>query len=123
MLREGREGEDVGILNNKGKPKHKRLHRHIGKPLTALAAVLCVAVAPVASANMNVIDVSGWQSADVTRVVDADAAIVKITEGSGYTNPSWHSQTDWARQTGKACGPAPHGAIEKATSEEMALRL
>ena len=67
----GREGEDVGILNNKGKPKHKRLRRHIGKPLTALAAVLCVAVAPVASANMNVIDVSGWQSADVTRVVDA----------------------------------------------------
>ena len=94
----------MGILNNKGKPKHKRLRRHIGKPLTALAAVLCVAVAPVASANMNVIDVSGWQSADVTRVVDADAAIVKITEGSGYTNPSWRSQTDWARQTGKACG-------------------
>ena len=79
----GREGEDVGILNNKGKPKHKRLRRHMGRPLTALAAVLCVAVAPVASANMNVIDVSGWQSADVTRVVDADAAIVKITEGSG----------------------------------------
>ena len=94
----------MGILNNKGKPKHKRLRRHIGKPLTALAAVLCVAVAPVASANMNVIDVSGWQSADVTRVVDADAAIVKITEGSGYVNPSWRSQTDWARQTGKACG-------------------
>ena len=79
----------MGILNNKGKPKHKRLRRHIGKPLTALAAVLCVAVAPVASANMNVIDVSGWQSADVTRVVDADAAIVKITEGGGYVNPSW----------------------------------
>lgn len=100
----GREGEDVGILNNKGKPKHKRLRRHVGKPLTALAAVLCVAVAPVASANMNVIDVSGWQSADVTRVVDADAAIVKITEGGGYVNPAWRSQTDWARQTGKACG-------------------
>lgn len=94
----------MGILNNKGKPKHKRLRRHIGRPLTALAAVLCVAVAPVASANMNVIDVSGWQSADVTRVVDADAAIVKITEGGGYVNPSWRSQTDWARQTGKACG-------------------
>ena len=93
----------MGILN-KGNPKHKRLRRHIGMPLTALAAVLCVAVAPVASANMNVIDVSGWQSADVTRVVDADAAIVKITEGGGYVNPSWRSQTDWARQTGKACG-------------------
>ena len=94
----------MGILNNKGKPKHKSLRRHMGRPLTALAAVLCVAVAPVASADMNVIDVSGWQSADVTRVVDADAAIVKITEGSGYVNPSWRSQTDWARQTGKACG-------------------
>ena len=94
----------MGILNNKGKPKHKRLRRHIGKPLTALAAVLCVAVAPIASASMNVIDVSGWQSADVTRVVDADAAIVKITEGGGYVNPFWRSQTDWARQTGKACG-------------------
>lgn len=94
----------MGILNNKGKPKHKRPCRHIGKPLTALAAVLCVAIAPIASANMNVIDVSGWQSADVTRVVDADAAIVKITEGGGYVNPSWRSQTDWARQTGKACG-------------------
>lgn len=89
---------------DKSKHKHGRLHRRAGMTLAALTAVLCVAVAPVASANMNVIDVSGWQSADVTRVVDADAAIVKITEGSGYINPSWRSQTDWARQTGKACG-------------------
>ena len=93
----------MGILNNKGKPKHKRLRRHIGKPLTALAAVLCVAVAPVASANMNIIDVSGWQSADVTRVVDA----TRHREDHG----GWRlresvlaQQTDWARQTGKACG-------------------
>ncbi|MBW3095564.1 LysM peptidoglycan-binding domain-containing protein [Bifidobacterium sp. 64T4] len=60
--------------------------------------------APAAMASMNVIDVSGWQSSDVTRVVDADAAVVKITEGTGYTNPYWKTQIDWARSTGKACG-------------------
>ena len=97
----------MNILN-KGKPKPK--HRHVRPrrrwrtPLTALAVAVSMAAAPAASASMNVIDVSGWQSADITRVVDADAAIVKITEGSGYVNPSWRSQIDWTRQTGKACG-------------------
>ena len=85
-------------------PKHKKIPRNMRLPLAAAATILCVAIAPIASANMNVIDVSGWQSADVTRVVDADAAVVKITEGNGYVNPSWRSQVDWARQTGKACG-------------------
>ena len=73
-------------------------------PFAGLVVALCMIIAPIASANMNVIDVSGWQSADVTRVVDADAAVVKVTEGGGYVNPSWRSQIDWARQTGKACG-------------------
>lgn len=91
------------ILNN-GKPKHKRSRSPRAKPLSALVAALCLSIVPCASANMNVIDVSGWQSPDVTRVVDADAAIVKITEGNGYTNPSWSSQIQWAQQTGKACG-------------------
>ena len=85
-------------------PKHKKIPRNMRLLLAAAATILCVAIAPIASANMNVIDVSGWQSADVTRVVDADAAVVKITEGNGYVNPSWRSQVDWARQTGKACG-------------------
>ena len=95
----------MSILN-KGKPTHRhaRIPRRIRTPLAALAVAVCMAAAPAASANMNVIDVSGWQSADITRVVDADAAVVKITEGSGYANPSWRSQIEWARQTGKACG-------------------
>ena len=100
----GGKERNLNILN-KGKPhRHARIPRRIRTPLAALAVAVCMAAAPAASANMNVIDVSGWQSADITRVVDADAAIVKITEGGGYVNPSWRSQIDWARQTGKACG-------------------
>lgn len=101
----GGKERNLNILN-KGKPAHRRarIPRRIRTPLAALAVAVCMAAAPAASANMNVIDVSGWQSADITRVVDADAAIVKITEGSGYANPSWRSQIEWARQTGKACG-------------------
>ena len=88
----------------KKSPKHKKIPRNMRLPFAGLVVALCMIIAPIASANMNVIDVSGWQSADVTRVVDADAAVVKVTEGGGYVNPSWRSQIDWARQTGKACG-------------------
>lgn len=102
---------------NKGKPKHKRSRSPRAKPLSALVAALCLSIVPCASANMNVIDVSGWQSPDVTRVVDADAAIVKITEGNGYTNPSWSSQIQWARQTGKACGGYHYANGGNVTSE------
>lgn len=105
IAREGRKGEELSILN-KGKPKHRhaRIPRRIRMPLAALAVAVSMAFAPAAMADMNVIDVSGWQSSDVTRVVDADAAVVKITEGVGYMNPHWRSQIDWARSTGKACG-------------------
>ena len=101
----GGKERNLNILN-KGKPAHRhaRIPRRISTPLAALAVAVCMAFSPAAMADMNVIDVSGWQSADITRVVDADAAIVKITEGSWYANPSWRSQIEWARQTGKACG-------------------
>ena len=95
----------MDILNKgKPKPKHMKPSRRWRTTLAAMAVAVCMAFAPAAMADMNVIDVSGWQSADITRVVDADAAIVKITEGSWYANPSWRSQIEWARQTGKACG-------------------
>lgn len=57
----------------KKSPKHKKIPRNMRLPFAGLVVALCMIIAPIASANMNVIDVSGWQSADVTRVVDADA--------------------------------------------------
>lgn len=84
--------------------RKRRLSARAARVIACVATAIAMFAAPAAMASMNVIDVSGWQSSDVTRVVDADAAVVKITEGTGYVNPHWRSQIDWARGTGKACG-------------------
>lgn len=53
---------------------------------------------------MNGIDVSGWQPANITGVVDYDFAIIKATQGTGYISPYWRTQADIARTREKKIG-------------------
>lgn len=86
-------------------PKHKRFKRSMVRPVAGLALSATVMLSPsVALANMNGVDVSGWQPANITRTIPADFAIVKATEGVDFTNTSWVSQITGAIETGKIHG-------------------
>ena len=50
---------------------------------------------------MNGIDVSKWQPANITDLVDYDFAIIKATEGTGYVSPNCDSQYQRAKARGK----------------------
>lgn len=84
----------------------KRFCKRLRRSMTAAAAAVCAIgmTAGVAMADMNGIDVSGWQSSTITQSVPADFAIVKVTEGTWYTNPNWTAQANGATATGKAIG-------------------
>lgn len=79
-----------------------RLHKTAASFVAAMLAAFTIT--PLALADMNGIDVSGWQSSTVTCDVPADFAIVKVTGGLGFTNPSWVTQADCALNTGKELG-------------------
>ena len=68
-----------------------------------LCAVMLV-FAPSAYADMQGVDVSSWQPIDISRMVEADFAIVKVTQGTGYVNPNWQGQSSGASDTGKKLG-------------------
>lgn len=53
---------------------------------------------------MNGIDVSPWQPANITGLVDYDFVIIKATEGTNYTSPVWRTQADIARTRQKKIG-------------------
>lgn len=53
---------------------------------------------------MNGIDVSKWQPANITDLVDYDFAIIKATEGTGYVSPACDSQYQKAKALGKLLG-------------------
>ncbi|WP_250241380.1 GH25 family lysozyme [Bifidobacterium longum] len=76
----------MGILD-KCKPKHGRLHRRAGGTLAALVAalvaVVSMAFAPAAMADMDGYDISNWQCGIDTATVPADFVIVGTTWGSG----------------------------------------
>lgn len=81
------------------------MSRTIKRLSTLLAALLAMLVfAPTALADMNGIDVSGWQPAGITRQVQADFAVVKVTQNTGYVNPVWRAQAQGALDTGKKLG-------------------
>ena len=70
----------------KQKPKHKRFKRSMVRPVAGLALSATIMLSPsVALANMNGVDVSGWQPANITRTIPADFAIVKATEMGATT--------------------------------------
>lgn len=95
------------------------MRKNLRRLMTTLAATIAAAglAVPNALANMNVIDVSDWQPANITQVVDYDGAIVKVNQGDGYINGSWRAQADSARARGKACGLYDYAAGGNAVSE------
>jgi len=53
---------------------------------------------------MNGIDVSRWQPANITEIVDYDFVIIKATEGVGYVSPFCDTQYQAAKRRGKKVG-------------------
>lgn len=54
-------------------------------------------------------DVSNWQPAqfplsDTINKKPIDFVIIKVTQGTGYENPKWVQQRDWARSNGLSVG-------------------
>lgn len=53
---------------------------------------------------MNGIDVSGWQPANITGLVDYDFVIIKATEGTNFVSPQCDAQYQTAKKRGKLLG-------------------
>ena len=89
------------------------------KQFAAIAAILLAAcmTVPLALADMNGIDVSGWQSPTVTCTADYDFAVVKATQGTGFTNGYMTSQTRCVKQRGKSLGFYHYAGGGNATRE------
>lgn len=100
----------------------KPLFKKFKKAICATIATLCVGgiTAGVALADMNGIDVSGWQAPDITSVVDADFAIVKVNQGT-WLNGSWRTQAANAVNTGKELGLYDYASGMNATAEADAF--
>ena len=79
-------------------------HKPPWKALTAALLAVFMAVAPAASADMNGIDISGYQAADIPSAVPADFVIVKATQGMWWSNNNYTLQLANADRTGKATG-------------------
>lgn len=94
----------MGETNNRNGPgRIKRWWRKLATTTIAVIATLSMGVG-VAFADMQGIDVSGWQPSDITSRVTADFAIVKTTQGTGYVNPNANAQIANAQATGKEIG-------------------
>lgn len=78
--------------------KHERLLLPI--------ALVCLAglITPTASADMDGIDISGYQAPDIPSAVPADFVIVKATQGMRWSNRHYSAQIANADRTGKATG-------------------
>lgn len=87
-------------------PRHALRPSRVKTVATSLLASVCATSlwVGVALADMNGIDVSGWQPSTITQAVPSDFAIVKVTEGTWYTNPNWTAQANGTTSTGKALG-------------------
>lgn len=94
----------MGETNNRNGPgRIKRWWRKLATTTIAVIATLSMGVG-VAYADIQGIDVSGWQPSDITSRVTADFAIVKTTQGTSYVNPNANAQIANAQRTGKEIG-------------------
>ena len=98
-------------IKNKSKPNL------VTRVLAVVIAVLLGVSPATAVADMQGIDVSSWQPSNITRLVDADLAVVKVTQATGYVNPSWRAQAQGAVDTGKALGLYHYAGGYNATRE------
>ena len=53
---------------------------------------------------MNGIDISSWQPANITEIVNYDFVIIKATEGTNYVSPVCDQQYQHAKKRGKLLG-------------------
>ena len=75
------------------------------KRLLALCVAMLLVLTPLnASAQMNGIDISNWQSAIDVSDMNVDFVVVKATEGSSYTSPSFTRQANDTLNSGKKLG-------------------
>jgi GH25 family lysozyme M1 (1,4-beta-N-acetylmuramidase)/LysM repeat protein len=92
-----------------------RIIKRLSTLLVALLAMFMAA--PTAVADMNGIDVSGWQPAGITRQVQADFAVVKVTQNTGFVNTVWRAQAQGALDTGKKLGLYHYAGGSNPTAE------
>ena len=83
----------------------------------ALTVVTLLAVAAPSANALQGIDVSSWQPSEVTERVAGDFAIVKLTQGTSYTNPKAGEQISAALRSGKEIGLYHYASGTNCTSE------
>lgn len=81
-----------------------RMKRMVQAAAAALASMLLAIVGAPAASALQGIDVSSWQPADITERVAGEFAIVKVTQGTAYVNPSAQAQLNAAVRSGKEIG-------------------
>ena len=75
------------------------------KKFIAVCITIILTLTPVTvSAQMNGIDISNWQSNINVTKMDVDFVVVKATEGTGYTSPSFTKQANDTLNSGKKLG-------------------
>lgn len=106
------------IPKHKRMPKHKMAKRSMSKPIAGLALSSTLMLTPsIAMANLNGVDVSNWQPVSITRTVPADFHIVKATEGTWYTSPSWVAQIQGTYETKRVGGLYHYASGSNAIAE------
>lgn len=96
--------------------KSRLIWRRISAFLFVFVMLVMLSASPV-FADMNGIDISGWQPNINTSSVDADFVIVKATEGVRYKNPYRESQLQGAVSSGKKIGVYHFATGVNATAE------
>ena len=74
------------------------------KFIAACIAIILTLTPVTVSARMNGIDISNWQSDINVTKMDVDFVVVKATEGTGYTSPSFTKQANDTLNSGKKLG-------------------
>lgn len=77
---------------------------HKRRLIPVLLVCLAGLITPIALADMNGIDISGYQKSDIPAAVPADFVIVKATQGMHWSNANYDAQIANADRTGKATG-------------------
>ncbi len=75
--------------------------KRIRLAVTGVVMAITMAVAPAAMADLNGVDISGYQSFDIPFAISADFIIVKATQGLYGNNNNYATQLANADRTGK----------------------
>lgn len=75
--------------------------KRIRLAVTGVVMAITMTVAPAAMADLNGVDISGYQSSDIPSAISADFIIVKATQGLYWSNNNYATQLANADRTGK----------------------